>query len=413
MRLLCLLVLVTACGPDDGDPIGPCRECGPGAIRSGRFIAGADNGDVGILAANRRGDLARAVDGELEWLANDFTVASTQTYDAAPSTYDPKVSSIRLADDGVAFVSIRSDNDFGYDTSIVALDADHDERWRLELGSLDDYEDYSLVGDHDVVVMTGQRLTIADPIVTTGDVVALDGGTHAVRWRRRFPQQDPYQQVLIRLAPEGGPVIVAGSFNNTLDFGGSVGVLHATGSFDAFVAGLDRATGDTLWATQFSVEHLVVANANQLAVGPGGEVALAVGWETSNGHDSGPAAGPLTVGTQIIDASPSLSRAIALLDPTGDVRWIQPSEDLISLVTDGTRVFGGARAVLSGLSAAGVDWRRPLTGAGYHVATLAALAGDRLLGSITSIPDQDQLEPVVDGDVTIAGQGVAYVEIAH
>lgn len=413
MRWLCLLALLTACGPDDGDPIDACHECGPGAILSGRFIEDDDQTALGVLVANRRGDLARVVHSELQWLAKDFTVTSTQTFDPPSGTYDPEVSAIRLAEDGGGFVAIRSDNDFDYETSIVALDADHGQRWRIELGVLDGRETYDLAGDDDLVVMAGDSFTIAKMLVATGDVVALDSATQAVRWRRRFPQPDDYHQLLIGLAPEGGPVIVAGSFHSSVILGGSVGVLHAQGNADAFVAALDRTTGDTLWATQFSVQPLVVANANHLAIGPDGEVAFAVGWETASDHDSGPAAGPLTVGTHTIEASPTLSRAIALFDPSGAMQWIQQSEDLVSLVTDGTHVFGGARAVFSGLSAAGVDWRRPLTGAGLHFGTMAAIAGDRLLGSITSLPDQSQLDPVVDGDVSIAGEGIAYVELAH
>ncbi|MEO8554004.1 MAG: hypothetical protein ABI678_28715, partial [Kofleriaceae bacterium] len=389
--------------------------CGPGAIRDGRFVA-SDSTTLYGLASNRRGDMARIQDGQVVWLASDFTITDPQSFDAAPGTYDPEASGIQLADDGAAYASVRGDNDFGFDTSFVALDSRHAQRWRLEVGSLDDYEGYGLAGDSDLAVITGQRLNLSanEPVVMTGDVVALEGSTGAVRWRRRFPQPDQDQQVVLGLAPDGGPVIVAGSFNNSLDLGGSVGMLHAAGSFDAFVAGLDRTTGETLWATQFSVDHFVIARVNHLVVGPAGELAMNIGWETTIGHDSGPAAGMLTIGTRTVAPQAELSRAIALLGPTGELQWVQQSEDLISLVTDGSRVFGGARGVLSGLSAVGLDWRRPVTGPGFHVGSVSGLIGDRLVGTISSLPDVDgAFAPAVDGDVTIAGRGVAFVELVH
>lgn len=408
MRWVFVLLLLAACGPDDGDVITPCRECGPGAILNGRFLR-ANSG----LAANRRGDLARAVAGQLQWLASDFTVRDTQTFEAAPSSYDPEVDGVALADDGSALVTIKSDDDFEYVTSILSLGVDGTPRWRIEPGDLTDWSHYAVVADGDVAVVTGQRFAIDyDTPLTTGDVVALDGPTGEVRWRRRFPQPDvDQQQVALALVPDG-PVIVAGSFNNTLDLGGSVGTLTAVGSFDVFVAGLDRATGDALWATQFSVDRFVLASAKHLAVSPTGDVAMIVGWQTTIDHDSGIAAGSLAIAGQTVAPS-DLSRALALLGPAGELQWIQSSEDFISLVTDGTQVFASARGVFAGLSATGVDWRRSLDGLGYHFGFVSAFVGDRLLGTIASVPDQDGLGPLVDGDVEISGEGTAFVELAH
>jgi len=406
MRWLTLIAVLAACGPDDGDPIDPCHECGPGAIRAGRFVEGTVY-ELGGLDANRNGALARGDRDQLVWLASDFSIASTQSFMQAPGTSKVTRVSASLFDSGDALASVSSEDDFSTYTSLIALASDHHQRWRFELGLV---ETFQVAADADTVILTGDHFNAPDnSIVSSGDIIALDGGDASLRWRRRLPQPDNLLGILI--AP-GGEVLVGGEIRNSLDFGGTVGVIEAKGSVDSFVAALDPATGETRWVTQFSVDRFVASHIGRFTVGPAGEIAAIVGWQTTIGNDAGTAAGSLTVGALTVGPQATLSRAIVLLSPSGEPQWLQPSEDFYALVTDGTRVFGAALGVLSRMSATGVDWRRSLTGDGIHAPDLAQLAGDRLLGTIESTPgSNDVFGPVVDGDVTISGEGMAYVDI--
>jgi outer membrane protein assembly factor BamB len=126
------------------------------------------------------------------------------------------------------------------------------------------------------VVVTGTLDRVADfgggPLQSEGltdvFVVALDAsGKHL--WSRRFGDASEQEAGAVALAPDGS-VLLTGSFDGSIDFGG--GRLTSAGGGDVFVAKLD-ASGKHLWSKRSGDAH--AQHGRALAVDADGDVVLA------------------------------------------------------------------------------------------------------------------------------------------
>jgi hypothetical protein len=136
------------------------------------------------------------------------------------------------------------------------------------------------------------------------------------------------------VAADASGVYVAGTFDAVIDFGD--GKIPATGARDLFLAKLDPATGDTLWARTFGAEgetQLVT----RMALGPDGSPTLVgmVRGEIDFGD------GPMAAGTE---GAAWLGR----FDPDGGHLWSRSfasaalsSFSALDHSSDGTRVIAG------------------------------------------------------------------------
>lgn len=151
----------------------------------------------------------------------------------------------------------------------------------------------------------------------------------ALVWSRQFGT--PHWDEATAIAIAGGSVYVVGTTNSVFEGQSS----PAPGSFDAFVAKLDAAAGNTAWIRQYGTT--VTDSAGSVAVA--GDVVYVAG---------------LHQGT---------SRALAAFDSSGTQLWLRDlgPNGLTSIVAQGPALFGLAEtgAVLLKLDlSGGIVWRR-------------------------------------------------------
>lgn len=291
---------------------------------------------------------------------------------------------------GAVVLAVHSDYDYSDDASVVALAPDHSETWRIPLGL---FYHSKVVANGDVMVLqTDAREINGAEVEREGSgqrLVALRVADGSIAWHKLIAGN-------LAIAADG-TVVVAGTFNQTLDVGGTATPLTSAG-YGGYVAALDPLTGDGRWALYLGGTEVAIT-LPVLGVGPAGEVAVA--WK----RDSAP-------------------MSMWLLDASGTVRWTQSTEALITtLVPDGDRVLASSDSsntfeidgTFAQYSASGIDWERQVTGDGRQEVRLLTLAQGRLIASIFS-DRASRFDPPPTtkiGDVTFSGDGQALCEIAH
>lgn len=368
MIRLALFVLLVGCASDEdtGTPLPSCQECGPGAIRGGRFFPSTR---LGPIIANRAGKVLAALDDRFVWVRDDFTLEHSMWSD-----YDDFKIAIDGAGGGVlALLPDPTDPSGAMNPkTVIALAPDHTERWKVPLGVL------GIAG-----VAASSDMIVLDVWRGGGPtLVALRVADGSMAWSKSLGTVGAF-------APDG-TLIVTGTFSGTLDLGGTTTPLVATGT-DVYVAAADALTGEARWAVRLDVAD-DKQNIPAVGVGSAGEVAV---WWYPQG--TGPS-------------------ALTLLDAAGAVRWTQPFDGgTTALLPDGDRVLTtrvtSSEVAIAQYSAGSLDWQRPVTGGG--AVKLLALAGGRLIGAITNGSFDTPMPSTTVGDVTVDGGGMAIVEFAQ
>jgi hypothetical protein len=369
-----LLLLLAACASDvdEGTALPPCQECGPGAIRAGRFFS-----SLGRVVANRSGIVVGATERGLVWLRDHFTVEH----------------STELQHVNIAIVI----DELGGGAAVPLSDEHDPDAWRSS------WPVYGFTPDHSIKWTT--RVTgLIDTVRASSEIVSLDVFTDspAALALRASDGSMAWRKPLVRMVlAADGTLIYSKYFSGTLELGGTTTPLAATGN-DLVVAGIDRLTGDARWAVMLDDPNEAAQSTRPLTLGVGADGEIAVSW--------------------VADGIPVLS----LIDATRTVLWTQPSSacggSLWSLQPYGDKVLAIATPAMTTddlvvqCSATGLDWQRAITGTGWHGASLLAL-GSRLIAAISSstpLGSPPSFKPTTTvGDVTYEGDGVAIVELVY
>jgi PQQ-like domain len=373
----------TAPGGDDGSgqPLAGCTSCGSGALSS---VFQVDQSAV--VAAGTSGTIAYTTGiqpptSTLTWLAPDFSQTGETSFSPIDGiTRGTMGMSIDSADS--TYVTYVSVGDTANYVSLIGLAADHTQMFRVELGA--ESTDVSFVGD------PAAGLAIYYPNYNhdaANVVTAVHTSDGSVAWTA--PLDPAITDVRLGAAPDGTVVLTAETSSLELDDTiGSAGALT--------IAALDPATGSTKWQTQ-----IAGASAPLLAIGPGGEIAVSM-------IAIDPVIDSQTIAT---DDEPMLA---AMLEPTGALRWATPvSLSLGSIVTDGDVVDfaatdGGDLGYFGQVSASGTDWTQVMQGYGGHSTNVLAHTGSQVVSTVLTTQTDAQL---IDGDVTVSGDGVFIVDL--
>ncbi|CAN5910447.1 hypothetical protein BH11MYX3_BH11MYX3_47170 [soil metagenome] len=436
MRLLALLLGMTACTSGDLDPgrAVACRECGPGAVTAGRFVHDEYRSDV--IAANHLGQMVRAAKGGLAWLDGSLRPALSVPLDGAYSELEP--ARIAIADDGEVVLIGHEWDDFNPNPELREIAADGHQRWRIPTG-VSSEPDQIAIGPSLVFLGPGRSpapYKLPGHVLTGNFIVALDRATGALVWEVPLPLTTSVYGTPIHLAamPDGG-VAVSGEFTGELALGGTAATLTAPPAARAagYVAALDAA-GRGRWVIELdpgdAESHVADSNLGALASAPGGEVAVIGTWDGAAAMFGGV---PLA---HVYEGSNPVGQMIALIAPGGGVTWAHPfgrrSDSITSLVTDGVEVIAaGSRDTAVSFDVdrtepVGSDgyfvstdtaqrWFRAARGNGYQDVTVHALTADGVLASVHSwTTEDDTLDPTLTiGDVHADGPGFLIAKLAR
>jgi hypothetical protein len=400
MRVMaCAALFAASCSKPTRVEVSGCRSCGPGAISGGvLFVDGYDS----AFADGASGQLVRATDDRIETLARpSFQTVRSQPFEPGDGS---RIQAITVDASGAVSAV------WAFQSAVVAhFDSRLALMWKAPLPAS---VPLFVAASTDVVVASGGNTVLG--------LSAEDGS-------ERFALTLPFVRGVA--ARDDGSIIVAGAFSGHLDLGNGV-VLDTAAQHAGYVIALDSA-GTALWAQSFGATDVAgTAELDNLAVGPGGEIAL-------TGNYSGSDAELLTE-TFALPSDPGAGQIVALLAPDGNrLVWAQALGPLgavaqpTSIVTDGARVLlaGGYEgtfalsasapfadeldAYIASVSAAGVEWVRTGNGYGHERATvyasdLASFEIDR--GDYDdNTADNGSLQY---GDVAIDDDGIALCQLA-
>lgn len=197
------------------------------------------------------------------------------------------------------------------------------------------------------------------PLVSEGPMDAFvvklsPSGEHL--WSKRFGGCD--EQNIAGVAVDGdGNILLTGMFNGALDLGG--GPLESVGG-DAFLAKLDAA-GEHRWSKRFGGD--AEQTGIRVAVGATGDVYL-----VARGH------GPVDFGGGPREAGWGSDGFVASFGPSGDHRWSMAFGDAGGWGSSGVTLSGAGSLVVTGSFTAAVDFGGgPLESSGADDVFLAAL----------------------------------------
>jgi hypothetical protein len=213
-------------------------------------------------------------------------------------------------------VSVAGAGAGGIDVFLAKLDSTGKPLWAKAFGNAADQYGYGVAVDGaDNVFITGRTVGAVDfgggaPGVSAGAIddifVAKYDPLGAHLWSRAIGDDNLQAGYSVATTPEGD-VVVAGSLEGTVDFGGGI-TLKSPGGSDVFVAKLASAKGATLWANRYGDDKDQAANS--VAVGSDGGVVLA-----------GSISGHCNFGGMDFDAHGSMNVFIAKLHSDGSHDW--------------------------------------------------------------------------------------------
>jgi hypothetical protein len=204
----------------------------------------------------------------------------------------------------------------GVDIFLAKLDPFGKTLWAKSFGNPADQFGYSVAVDaKGNVFITGKIVGSVDfgggaPGVSAGVgdnlfVAKLDpNGNHL--WSRAFGDDNPQIGFSVAATPEGD-VVVTGSLQGVIDFGGGISV-NSAGKSDIVVAKLAGPSGAVIWAHRYGDDQDQVANG--VAVGSDGGVVI-----------TGSMSGHCSFGGVDLDAHASSDAFIAKLHPDGSPDW--------------------------------------------------------------------------------------------
>jgi outer membrane protein assembly factor BamB len=316
---------------------------------------------------------------ELTWLAPHFSTTGSATFQPQTGISRGEIGAISIDAADSTYVEYVSVGDTENFVSLVGFAADHSQTFRVELGATS--TDVALAGDP-----AAELAVYCVNWPDTSPITAVDTSDGSVAWTAAL---DPAITMVQLAAQPDGTVVVAAEIG-TPDLADAIG----SGSNGApTIAALDGATGSEKWQTQIAGGY-----APLIATGPGGELAVSVFTDGS----------PVTIDGQTF-ATTDAPSIVALLEPTGTLRWAMPVACAVSpLVTDGNVIDFAAEDTFYGeVSASGIDWSEQIMGYGGHAATLLAFAGSQLVSTILTSDGAT----LVDGDVTASGDAVFIADV--
>lgn len=246
---------------------------------------------------------------------------------------------------------------FGLPHPSVAEDFSH--IWSERFGNQSDQRDTRVAVDvSGNVLLTGYFWGTVDfgggSLVSAGEedifVAKLNAnGTHL--WSKRFGDAAPHQRTFDIASDEWGNVIVSGSFDGTVDFGG--GPLTSAGAGDIFVVKFG-ADGNHLWSKNFG-DAGIHQTAGSVAVDAWGNV-IATGWFQ----------GAVNFGGGWLTSAGSYDAFVAKFDPAGNHLWSKRFGDANWQWTTDVAVDTAGDLVMAGAFHGIVDFGGgPLTSAGF------------------------------------------------
>lgn len=198
---------------------------------------------------------------------------------------------------------------------------------------------------------------------TDAFVVKLDSaGNHL--WSRGFG--DAAAQVAVAAGTDAaGNIYVAGNFQGAIDFGGPSAPLVTAGQGDVFLAKLDPA-GATIWAKRFGDASHQSVLGRAIAIEPGGDVLLAATITGSIDFGDGPVT---SAGGQDV--------VLAKLDKNGAPLWKHVFGDAADQSVRGLARSANGRVAIVGSMGGVVDFGGgPLAAAGPSMDVFVALFSD-------------------------------------
>ncbi len=231
-------------------------------------------------------------------------------------------------------------SDGSWDGAVVRLDADGNAINIRDFGGAgsDTVEGITLLDDGYLIfgrLADGSSETFGSGATLTG--VAGDGfvakfnNSHSLQWKKLIGGNAGDAVVEVVRMPDNG-IAVAGTFNGTINLGGSN--LVTTGVQDIFVARFDAA-GTHVWSKKFgNASNNYVAD---LAVAPNGDLVI-VGTLTDN----------LTFGSTTITAAGETDAYVVRMDDDGTVLWVRAFQSAgtevasaVGILSDGSVWVGG------------------------------------------------------------------------
>lgn len=234
----------------------------------------------------------------------------------------------------------------GQDVFVVRLDAAGSPIWSRRFGGVDnDAGNRLAIGEDGDVIIAGMFTGTTDlgngPLVSAGawDVyLARLNGTGNAMWSRGFGGGDT-DLVEGLDADAGGRIVISGSYQSTIDFGG--GSLPSASGFDAYIAGFDGA-GQHVWSRGIGADGTQRGQEIALA-GDGGVVAV------------GRFDGAIDLGLGPRPSAGDADIYVARYGPVGEHRWSRTHGGPFHDAALGVAVSGGGLAVVTGFYEGAVD----------------------------------------------------------
>ncbi|MGD8415217.1 MAG: nucleotide-binding protein, partial [Candidatus Latescibacterota bacterium] len=177
---------------------------------------------------------------------------------------------------------------------------------------------------------------------TDAFVVKFDGDGGCL-WGKSFGDAATRQSATHVAIDNAGNVIVAGSFEETTDFGG--GELASTGGFNMFLVKLD-AQGNHLWSRRYGdADELTLGEINGLAVDDSSEVVM-----------TGSFAGTLDFGGGPLASAGGLDMFVVKLDEDGNHQWSRSFGGAAQQTPKSVDVDGDGNIVATGFFSGEVDF---------------------------------------------------------
>lgn len=243
----------------------------------------------------------------------------------------------------------------GVDVFVAKFDANSTLLWTKAIGSSEYVSVSGLsVDSKNNVVVAGSfdgTATVLDSTTTmtsTGSedifVVKLDpAGNHV--WNNHFGDASFDQAALDVVVTPDDDVIVVGMFRSTASFGATV--LTATDRLDAFVAKLDKSTGEPWWANAFGGPD--DQKFSGVAVDDKGNI-IVVG-------DTG---GPIDLGGSSLNYAGGTNVVVGAFDSEGKHLWSHSYGDAGSQYAGGVALDQAGNVLMVGTFSGSIDFREPL-----------------------------------------------------
>jgi hypothetical protein len=214
--------------------------------------------------------------------------------------------------------------------------------WSMDFGNNEFQYAYDVAVDdsNNVVVVGGFYgeinfgCVVLERTVSTNAFVAKFDENGGCLWAKQFG--DAARQAATHVATDRlGNIIVAGSFEGTVDFGG--GELSSSGGFNMVLAKLD-AQGNHVWSRRFGdADQLTLGEIKGIAVGDSSDIVI-----------TGAFAGTLDFGGAVLTSAGGLDMFLAKLDGDGNHQWSQSYGAAAQQYPRGVAIDGQGNVVATG-----------------------------------------------------------------